>query len=234
MHPSSEPQPDRDSLVERLQRVPVFQRLDIDVLDRLVHTAIWREYSAGAIVFLEEDIALGFYYVHTGWLKEIKTSPEGREQILQLLGPGEIFNFMGIFVDRPNPATVIALEPSGIWLLQRAAFHDALVGNPELALCVAEALADQVVHLVQLVSDLSLHSVEARLAQRLLDMTDANVVVRQHWATQAEMAARLGTVPDVLGRVLRKLEEEQLIRVERHQISLLDRAGLIAKTLLEA
>ncbi len=234
MSPSSESQPGRDNLVERLRRVPIFQRLDIDVLDRLVHMAIWREYAAGSIVFLEEDVALGFYYVHTGWLKEIKTSPEGREQILQLLGPGEIFNFMGIFIDRPNPATVIALEPAGVWLLQRAAFHDALAGNPELALCVAEALADQVVHLVQLVSDLSLHSVEARLAQRLLDIAEADVVVRQRWATQAEMAASLGTVPDVLGRVLRKLEEEQLIRVERHQISLLDRAGLTAKAQLEA
>ncbi|HEX9595617.1 MAG TPA: Crp/Fnr family transcriptional regulator [Anaerolineales bacterium] len=228
------PQPDRDSLVERLQRVPVFQRLDVDVLDRLVRTAIWREYGAGAIVFLEGDMALGFYYVHTGWLKEVKSSPEGREQILQLLGPGEIFNFMGIFVHRPNPATVIALESAGVWLLQRAAFYEALAGNPTLALRVAEALADQVVHLVQLVSDLSLRSVEARLAQRLLNQAEVNVVQRQRWATQAELAAQLGTVPDVLGRALRKLEEERLIRVERHQISILDREGLTAKARLEA
>lgn len=226
--------PDRDHLIERLQRVPVFQRLEVAVLDRLVRAAVWHEYRAGAIVFLEGEVALGFYYVHTGWLKEVKSSPEGREQILQLLGPGEIFNFMGIFVHRPNPATVIALEPAGVWLLPRAAFHDTLADNSALALHVAEALADQVVHLVQLVSDLSLHSVEARLAQRLLDQAEAEVVVRRHWSTQAEMAAQLGTVPDVLGRALRKLEEEQLIRVERHQISILDRAGLTGKALLEA
>lgn len=225
---------DRNQLVERLQRVPVFQRLDVAVLDRLVRAARWREVSPGTIIFLEGDTALGFYYVHSGWLKEVKSSPEGREQILQLLGPGEIFNFMGIFVDRPNPATVIALEPSGVWLLPRAAFQETLAGNSELALHVAEALAAQVVHLVQLVSDLSLRSLEARLAQRLLDQAEAGVVVRQQWATQAEMAARLGTVPDVLGRALRKLEEEQLVRVERHQISILDREGLAAKALLEA
>jgi len=199
-----------------------------------VRTAIWREYAPGAIVFLEGEVALGFYYVHTGWLKEVKSSPEGREQVLQLLGPGEIFNYMGIFVHQPNPATVIALEPAGVWLLQRAAFYEALADNPALALHVAEALADQVVHLVQLVSDLSLRSLEARLAQRLLDQAEADIVVRQRWATQAEMAARLGTVPDVLGRALRKLEEEHLIQVERHQIRLLDRAGLIGKALLEA
>jgi CRP-like cAMP-binding protein len=200
----------------------------------MAHRAVWREYAAGAIVFLEGDIARGFYCLHYGWLKEVKISPEGREQILQYLGPGEIFNYMGIFVDRPNPATAIALEPAGVWLLQRDSFHSVLVTNPFLGLRVAEALADYVVHLVKLVSDLSLHTVEARLAQRLLEQAEADVVYRQSWATQAEMAARLGTVPDVIGRALQKLVEEQLIRVERQRIWILNRAGLAAKVVLES
>jgi len=224
MHP-----PDIHFLIEKLHVAPVFERLDIDVLATMVSTAVWREYSAGSIVFLEGEIALGFYYLHTGWLKEVKISPEGREQILQYLGPGEIFNYMGIFVNRPNPATVIALESAGVWLLQRDSFHQAFVTNPSLGLRVAEALANYAPYLVQLVSDLSLYSVEARLAQRLLEQADADVVYRQRWATQAEMAARLGTVPDVIGRALQKLVEEQLIQVERQRIWILDRDGLAAK-----
>jgi CRP/FNR family transcriptional regulator len=226
--------PDINSLIEKLHVVPVFERLDVDVLAVLARSAVWREYAAGAIIFLEGDIARGFYYLHEGWLKEVRISQEGREQILQYLGPGEIFNYMGIFVDRPNPATAIALEPAGVWLLQRESFHSVLVTNPNLALRVAEALADYVVHLVQLVSDLSLRTVEARLAQRLLEQAEAGVVYRQRWATQAEMAARLGTVPDVISRVLQKLVEEQLIRVERQQIWILNREGLAAKAMLES
>src|SRR6187397_2093811 len=118
--------PEIHSLIEKLHVAPVFERLDMVVLATVVSSAVWREYGAGAIVFLEGEIARGFYCVHTGWLKEVKISPEGREQILQYLGPGEIFNYMGIFVDRPNPATVIALEAAGVWLLQREAFHKAL------------------------------------------------------------------------------------------------------------
>jgi CRP/FNR family transcriptional regulator len=185
-------------------------------------------------VFLEGEIARGFYYLHAGWLKEVKISPEGREQTLQYLGPGEIFNYMGIFVGRPNPSTAIALEPAGVWLLQRATFHEVLATNPQLGVGVAEVLADYVVHLVQLVSDLSLHTVEARLAQRLLQQAEADVVYRQRWATQAEMAARLGTVPDVISRVLQKFAAEQLIRVERQRIWILDREGLAAKAILES
>ena len=226
--------PDINSLVEKLHLAPVFDRLEVDVLAIMARKAVWREYAAGAIVYLEGDVARGFYYLHSGWLKEVKTSPEGREQILQYLGAGEIFNYMGIFVDRPNPATAIALEPTGVWLLQRESFHNVLATNPTLGLRVAEALADYVVHLVQLVSDLSLRTVEARLAQRLLEQAEAGVVYRQRWATQAEMAARLGTVPDVISRVLQKLVEEQLIRVERQRIWILNSKGLAAKAALES
>jgi CRP/FNR family transcriptional regulator len=222
-------QPDRSILAEQLHRVPVFQHLDEEILQQLARTAIWRRFSAGAILFLEGEIAEGFYYIYTGWLKEVKSSPEGREQILQVLGAGEIVNYMAIFVDRPNPATVIALEPTEIWVLQRKAFYSALAIHPDLALRVAGALADQVAHLTQLVSDLSLQSVETRLAQRLLDQAESDVVYRQRWATQAEIAAQLGTVPDVLSRALRKLGDEKLIRVERNQIYILDRPGLTAK-----
>lgn len=226
--------PDLESLIEKLHVAPVFERLELDVLAIMAHQAVWREYATGSIVFLEGDLARGFYYLHSGWIKEVKISQEGREQILQYLGPGEIFNYMGIFVDRPNPATAIALEPAGIWLLQRESFHSVLATNPTLGLRVAEALADYVVHLVQLVSNLSLHTVEARLAQRLLEQAEAGVVYRQRWATQAEMAARLGTVPDVISRVLQRLVEEQLIRVERQRIWILDREGLAAKAILES
>ncbi len=229
---ATQSQPDRSILIEHLRRVPVLLRLDTEILHQLAHTAIWRKASTGAILFLEGEIAEGFYYVYSGWLKEVKSSAEGREQILQLLGPGEIFNFMGIFVDRPNSATVIALEPAEIWVLQREAFYEALAAHPNLALRVAEALADQVSHLIQLVSDLSLQSVENRLAQRLLDQSEANVIYRKQWSTQAEMAAQLGTVPDVLSRALRKFGEEKLIRVERQQIHILDRPGLTAKTIV--
>ena len=206
--------------------------MDTEILQQLAHTATWRKFSAGAILFLEGDIAEGFHYIAKGWLKEVKSSHEGREQVLQLLGPGEICNYMGIFVNRPNPATVITLEPTEIWTLQREAFYAALAAHPDLALRVAGALADQVVHLINLVSDLSLQSVENRLAQRLLDQSEADVVYRKRWATQAEMAAQLGTVPDVLSRALRKFGEEKLIRVERQQIHILNRVGLTAKTLV--
>jgi len=76
------------------------------------------------------------------------------------------------------------------------------------------------------VENLSLRSVESRLAVFLLGQAKTDTIHRRKWATQAEMAAHLGTVPDVLNRALRKLAEEGLIEVARHQIHILNRDGL--------
>jgi CRP-like cAMP-binding protein len=87
-------------------------------------------------------------------------------------------------------------------------------------------MADRIAYLAGLVADLSLHSVEVRLARLLLEEASDGALVRQSWMTQAELAARLGTVPDVLNRALRSLADLGLIRVDRRRITILDRPAL--------
>jgi CRP/FNR family cyclic AMP-dependent transcriptional regulator len=101
--------------------------------------------------------------------------------------------------------------------------------HPNLARIVIQNLARRIHYLIGLVEDLSLRSVEGRLARILLEQASEGMVYRQRWATQTEMAARLGTVPDVLNRALRSLVEAGLIQVERRVIHILDSQGLAAK-----
>jgi CRP/FNR family transcriptional regulator len=100
---------------------------------------------------------------------------------------------------------------------------------PQMSITIAQHLASRAQYLVSLVEDLSLRTVEARLAHMLLEHAQGGILHRKRWTTQSEMAARLGTVPDVLNRVLRSLVDENLITVERHQIRILDPAGLEVK-----
>jgi CRP/FNR family transcriptional regulator len=218
--------PEPSSLPHKLAAIPFLRGLDAEVLTSLARTALWRSFPAGAILFLEGEAAAGLYQVHSGWIKVVKMSPEGREQVLRFLGPGETFNEIGVFGNRPNPATAIALEPTGLWLIERTAIRRLLETHPVVAVQVLERMADRVIELVGLVADLSLRTVEARLARLLLEQSAGDVVARQRWATQTELAARLGTVPDVLSRAMRGLVEAGLIEVERQHIRILDRAGL--------
>jgi CRP-like cAMP-binding protein len=73
--------------------------------------------------------------------------------------------------------------------------------------------------LVDLTVDLSLRTEESRLAKLLLEQAKDDIIPRQRWLTLTELAARLGTVPDVLGRVIRELSRAELIEMGKHQIA---------------
>jgi CRP/FNR family transcriptional regulator len=178
---------------------------------------------------VEGEACAGLYLVQDGWLKIVKLSSDGREQILRVVGPGEVCNEVGVFACRPNPATSIALDAASVWIIEPETILRLIDEVPELARAVTQGLAERVLHLLSLVEDLSLRTVEARLARVLLERATKGTLHRYHWATQTEMAARLGTVPDVLSRVLRRLVDEGLIQVSRHQIQILDHDGLKAR-----
>ena len=216
-----------------LATVPSFAGLDSTALEAVARAAIHQNYDAGQVVFLEGEPCAGLYVVQDGWLKSVKTSPAGREQIMRFVGPGEVFNEIGVLVGDVNLVTVVALESAMVWIVRRDTLLQLMGEHPGLARVITQNLARRVLHLISLVEDLSLRTVEARLARLLLEQSSADVLSRRRWATQAEMASRLGTVPDVLNRALRSLVEEGLIQMERHQIQILDRVGLETKAMLD-
>ena len=209
-----------------LKAVSYFSSMDAAALKLVAQAAIRRVYDAGQVILLEGEPCAGLYIVESGWLKVVKIGMDGREQVLQTLGPGDAFNAISVFTDAPNQATVTALETSQVWIVRREVLLSMLDEHPALARQVVKDLAGRVMHLVRMVEDLSLRSVEARLARLLLELAEGEAVQRRRWATQAEMAARLGTVPDVVNRALRKLAAAGLIHVERQQIRILDSEGL--------
>lgn len=212
--------------VNLLKTVSYFAKLDDVALASVERAAIRRDYDAEQVILIEGEPCAGLYIVESGWLKAVRIGLDGREQVLQTLKPGETFNAISVFTDAPNQATVAALEPSVVWMVRREVLLKLLEEHPSLARQVIHELAGKVQHLIRLVEDLSLRSVEARLARLLLEQTEGGSVQRRRWATQAEMASRLGTVPDVVNRALRKLSDGGLIHVERHQIQILDKDGL--------
>ena len=210
-----------------MKAVSYFSALDETGLSLLAKSVIRRKYDPEQVVLLEGEPCAGLYIVESGWLKAVKISVDGREQVLQTLQPGDVFNAISVFTDSLNQATVIALETSLVWLVRRGVLLQLLDDHPFLMRQVVQDLAGRVMHLIQMVEDLSLRSVEARLARLLLEQAHDESVQRRRWATQSEMAARLGTVSDVVNRALRKLVDQGLIRVERHQIQILDKEALM-------
>lgn len=215
-----------DDLLPLLASIPYFEGMEPALLVEISKSAFPRQYEAGQLVILEGEQPAGLYIVQHGWLKVSKIAMDGREQILQFLDDGEVFNAVSVFTQQVNPASVTALESSKVWLIRREKMLALLESHPKFARLVIQDLAGRVLHLISLVEDLSLRTVESRLARLLLENSVAGRVQRQRWATQNEMASRLGTVPDVVSRTLRKLAERGLIEIDRHEIRIIDRSGL--------
>lgn len=214
------------ALAQQLREVPFFAGLDEQTLATLALGAVQQRYAPGSIVFLEGDAGRGLSFLAEGRLKVVKLSPEGREQVLRVFGPGETFNEIGAFASHANPATAIALVESVIWLLDRQTLKQLLRANPELAERLIENMANRVVELANLVADLSLRTVTGRLARLLLDEVVDDVLPLPRWRTQSELAAQLGTVADVVQRALRTLQAEGAIAVHRAEIRVLSRERL--------
>jgi len=223
---------DSSLLLKRLQTFEFLRGLDEADLRNLAESAVWKVFAPNAVIFWEGDAESNLYYLQYGSLKILKSSDDGREQVLRFISAGEIFNEIGVLAKRPNPATAIALEESGIWLLPRQAMEAIILAHPQTALQIISNMAGKIIGLVTLAADLSLKTVEARYAKILLDQAEGDVIERRRWTNQTELAAHLGTVPDVLSRVIRELTKAGLIEMDKQQIRILDRAGLAERAMI--
>jgi CRP-like cAMP-binding protein len=219
---------DSTQVIQLLSSVHYFRAVDVPTLSAIAHAATRRTYVAGQTVIQEGEESAGLFIVEEGYLKSVKLSVSGREQVVRVVGPGEVFNAIGVLASETNPGTVIALEDSTVWSVERRALLQLLDEHPNLAGVIIQSLAMRIQQLMQQVEDLSLRSVDERLARLLIEEAEDGIVMRRKWDTQAEMASRLGTVTDVLNRSLRRFTEAGLIEVDRDRIRILNMQELRA------
>lgn len=218
------------SFLQTIQRMPQLNGLPLDIQQTLAAAASRRSYHAGQVIYLEGEPADSVYILETGWIKATRMTRDGREQTMLVLSPVELFGDIAALTETPYPATVLALEDVAVWVIPARTIFDLIQRQPAFALRIVRRLGERVLHYINLVEDLSLRSVEARLARTLLDQAKRHdqllYVPRRSWATYDQIAARLGTVRDVLSRALKTLESENLLKVEKQRIVLLDPKGL--------
>jgi CRP/FNR family transcriptional regulator len=206
-----------------LRALPYFRPLDEDTLASIAALASRRIFEPNEVIFLEGEPCAGLFIVHSGHVKIYKVSPEGREQILTIIGPRDSFNDVAVFDGGPNPACAQAMQVTQLCVIERPAMLRLFDRYPKIAQAVVAVLATRARMLVGMVEDLSLRSVTARLAKLLLDQATQPEGMP---LTHQQMAARLGTVREMVSRALRELEAEGMVRRDGRQIVITDRAAL--------
>jgi len=200
-----------------------FDGLETGDLEALGSAMFQRSYPAGQIVLLEGAASSVLYVVQAGRLKLFKTSPRGREQVLRLLRPGDMFNEVAVFDEGPNPASAQAIEDCTLYLLRRRDLVRFVRERPGIALAITRTFARRLREALVLVEDLAFRDVTSRLAKILLEGQAHSGEPAAPRLTQELLAAMAGSRREVVGRALKALSQEGAVRLARGRIHVLDR-----------
>lgn len=217
---------------EYLKRTPVFAGLSDTELDEILPLVIQRKLRKDTVVFHEGDPASAFYLVKKGRVKIYKVSPDGREQVLAILGDNQIFGDVPTFDGGPYPATAATMADSEIYLIRREDFLEVVRRHPDIAIKVIAVLGQRLRQALELVRDLSFKQVPHRLAGLLLKLSDEygketeNGVLITISLSRQDLADIAGTSRETVTRELKKMERVGLLEINRRHITVMDKEGL--------
>lgn len=209
-------------------------RLSSDDVARLAELAVPRRFHAGEAIFLAGDPGDSLMAVVTGQVRISAYSADGREALLNVIGPGEVFGEIDVVDGGDRSHDAVAMAPTELLVLQRRDFVAFLTRNPELSVRFMEVMCRRLRWLSEQLEDLNLLDLRARLAKQLLHLADdGHAAGRASGAagvriSQQQLASMLGAARETVNKKLRSLEDRGLIDVRRQSITLLNRRALRA------
>ncbi len=218
----------RAELVATLRRVPLFAELSDGELGAIADRLTRREYGAGAIVFSEGERCRELLIVEAGAVRLVKTASNGREQLISIERMGSTLAEVPAFDEGRYSEAASAVEVTVLLRLPAEDFRIICLQHPEVAMKVIKVLGHRLRHLDGLVEELSFSTVRDRLIAHLLRLAEegerrtgreAEFELREN---NEELAARLGTVRELISRNLGRLHGDGLIEMKRRTVRVPD------------
>lgn len=211
-------------LISTLRRLPLFTDLSDEEL-RLFAAGVSRlEYAKGATIFAEGDSCNELLIVEVGAVKIVKSAPNGRQQLVGIERRGGSLAEVPVFDGGKYPASAEAADDVVVLRLPADTFRRICLQNPELSLKVFKVLAHRLRHVLGLVEDLSFATVRGRQIAHLLHLADSfgqqtsRGVEFELSENNEELAARLGTVRELISRNLGRLHGAGLIEMKHRAV----------------
>jgi len=220
--------------LEILRRVPIFNGLTETELQFLAERAVARNYTKGEMLFTEGDPCTGLFVIESGHVRIFKSSPNGREQILAVEGPGSSVAELPLFDGGTYPASTAAMDGARIYFISKQDFHSLCLVHPQVPLKVLKVVGGRLRKLVGIIEELSFTTVRSRLISLLIRLgkagkkTSAGIEI-QLPASNQELASEIGTVRELVSRNLSRLQAEELIRMNAKTVIIPDLRRLEAE-----
>jgi len=214
--------------VPTLKHVPFFSRLSDEVLLEMANSCVLKHYQRDQFIFLEGEACPGLFVVHRGAVKIFKMSETGREQVLAIERSGRPIAELPAFDEGPYPASAMAVEETTLLLLPKDQFRRLFFKYPDIALGVVRSLSMRLRKMVELVEELAFKEVGQRLAHFLLEAAEKRgrqmpegLVFDLH-PTNQEIAARIGTVRELVSRCLGRFRDLGILTIKDRTVTIHD------------
>ena len=191
-----------------LRRAPLFNALDDDSAAALQAGVTIVQLARAERLFEEGASGDQLYVILDGKIKLTRAAADGRENLLSVLGPGEMFGELSLFDPRPRTASAIAVTDSRLAAFAHANLRNWLTGRPDVALHLLQALAQRLRRANDVMADLVFTDVPGRVAKALLDLADRFGTEQEdglhvnHDLTQEELAQLVGASRETVNKAL--------------------------------
>lgn len=219
--------------IAALRKTSLFGELDERTLDALAGRAVERRFGRDEVLFLAGEEARGLYVIVEGAVRAFRENPDGREQVIHVERAGATVAELPVFDDGPYPSTVAAEEPTTVLFLDKRDVRRLSLEHPAIPLAALKLLAGRLRRCAELVEALSLREVGQRLARFLLAearrsgaRADEGGLRVELTHTNQQIAARVGSVREVVSRAFARLQHDGLIRVEGRRLTIPDEQAL--------
>ncbi len=215
-------------LSDFLLYVPIFSDLPRDIINQIGKIGTKRKYKKDNVILLEEESGNALFVVISGKVKIARESSDGKEVILTILSESDFFGEMSILSGLTNSATVISLEDSELFMIQKQDFLELLKQHPQISISLLEELSKRLQTADMKIKALSLKNTEGKVAIVLLQVADnigkikQGVVEIENLPIHQDLANMTGTSRETISRTLHTFAKKGLVEMEGSKLRILN------------
>jgi len=205
-------------IIETLKKCEIFAELTDKELSKISALFEERSIKKDEYIFMEEDPSGWFYILSGGRVKIVKHSQSGKDIILEIISPGDVFGGVAVLDKKPFPASAQAMESASVVRISRRNIFDLMEEHPVLKLAIVKSFSDRLRNAHEMLKNIATERVERRIASLLLKLSEKVGIDDKGYKkldfplTRQEIAEMVGTTVETCIRTMSKYRKEGRVK----------------------
>ncbi len=205
-------------IIETLKKSEIFSILTDEELGEIIGRFKKFSFEKDTVIFMEGDPSDWFYLVATGRVKILKHSIAGKDIILEIISPGDVFGGLAVLDSIPFPASAQAMEPVTVIRISRKNLFDVMNEHSALKLSIVKSFSSRLRNAHETLKNIATERVEKRIASLLLKLSEKVGVEDDGYKkidfplTRQEIAEMVGTTVETCIRTMSKFQKQGIVK----------------------